>query len=205
MILIHFMTIVVVKGYLDPILQAWTPGILQVLNLPLPSTSCSPIISLKANVLKTICTLARVFPKNLEAVGLKSEILNSVWKLVEDCGKLYQKFDVHSEDLDHTTSSMENVGEESDDSDQSGLDSLIYQGLDYLDIASKSKGEKRKLGAGLDSMIPVLLSYLQITDEMESTWARDVNLFVQDDDDQGVGQSVRIAVHQCLQVLFLQK
>jgi importin-9 len=85
-----------------------------------------------------------------------------------------------------------------DESDGVGISAVVYSSLDFIQLVARKKIVRPILLQHLNKLSNILMVYLQITGSMEEAWRRDMNQFIQDDDDDAVSHSVRIAVDQCL-------
>jgi hypothetical protein len=93
------------------------------------------------------------------------------------------------------------------DGESIGFEALLFSMLEYIGIAAKKKGLRSLMSQGqgaagefMNLLIPILIKYMQITVDMESTWSSDINQFIQDDEEDALNFNVRIAVRELLDV-----
>ncbi|KAJ3353448.1 hypothetical protein HDU91_005888 [Kappamyces sp. JEL0680] len=172
----------VVDQYLKPLLDIWSQGFLSTISAPTkPET-----LAVKTEVLKMVGKLVRAFPKH--SAPIVSDVLTGVWNDLQHLQSTYRdKFIVPD-------------SEEADEEDEQEIElaSLLYASLDFIQLVCRKKHIKQALSPNLSSLVGVLLSYLGITNSMEVAWNRDVNQLIQDDDEDSMSHSVRIAVDQLL-------
>jgi hypothetical protein len=174
----------VVQSYLEPLLRQWMDGFLSILQMPLNENTAE----MKSETLKAIVKLVRAFPKQMN--GMVSTFLEIAWKELVNLQKTYQEQFVEA--------SVEPYS----DKESQHLESIIYSALDFIQMVARKKSGKSVIGGALKDMLAVIMTYLQITACLEDTWAHDMNQFIQDDDDDAISHSVRLAVEQCIASLM---
>jgi hypothetical protein len=101
----------------------------------------------------------------------------------------------------------DNEGHADSDGEVVGIESILFSMFEYIGLAARKKGLRSFMTSGqgaagefLSQLVLILLRYMQITTDIESTWTSDVNQFIQDDEEEALNYNVRIAVEELLQV-----
>jgi hypothetical protein len=170
----------VVESYLEPLLQQWMNGFVAILQMDLNGQTAP----MKNETLKAIVKLVRAFPKQMN--GMVPTLLEIAWKELVNLQKIYQSSFVEE--------SVEANGEE----ETQYLESIIFSALDFIQVVARKKSVRNIIVGGLKDMLAVIMTYLQITVSLEESWSQDMNQFIQDDEDDAISHSVRLAVEQCI-------
>ncbi|KAJ3310538.1 Importin 9 [Boothiomyces sp. JEL0838] len=170
-----------VTNYLVPFINLWMNTFTQILKE-------SDDIMIKNQVLLIVVKLVRAFPKEMgNYVTIFMEI---IWNEATTLKIPYQK--------NYIEENNEFAEEVDSDGETHSTSTILYSCFDYIQQVCRKKAVKPLFEKSLHDIFRVLLVYLQITSEMESNWSRDMNQFVQDDDEEAAAYNVRIAVNQCL-------
>ncbi|KAJ3272055.1 Importin 9 [Terramyces sp. JEL0728] len=170
-----------VPNYLEPFITVWVGTFTQILKE-------SDNIQIKNQVLLIIVKLVRAFPKQMSSYIMP--FMETIWNEATTLKTAYQE--------NYIKNNNEVAEEVDSDGETHSLNTILYSCFDYIQQVCRKKAVKPLLENSLPDIFRVLLVYLQITDEMESNWSRDMNQFVQDDDEEASAYNVRIAVEQCL-------
>lgn len=174
-----------VEQFLEPLLRMWYDGFVAILS----EEGTGNNRSIKDQVLKTIVKIVRGFPK--QTVNIILPLMEIVWSQLVALQPIYEQQFVRD------------VANDINEEDQNGIESIIYSSLDFIQLVCRKHQVKPIFSKSLKGIINVLLTFLQITVDMESSWLANMNLFVQDDEHDAVGHSVRIAVNECLDVVLI--
>ena len=149
---------------------------------------------LRMEVLQSLALLVKSFPQSVK--DLPPALLQVVWSSLVTARDAYVTSVVHSDD-----------GEDASyDSDGDAI-SLAYQVSALFDLV-REMSERKKLQAmlrqSLDTLIYLLIAYLQISEEQVSSWLSDVNQYSQDtDENEYLSVSVRSSSQELLMTLCM--
>ncbi|KAJ2997787.1 Importin 9 [Globomyces sp. JEL0801] len=182
----------VIENYLEPLLNIWLQGFIQMLEQPTSPEN----LPIKNEVLRTVVKLVRAFPK--KTTPFIAGFMNIIWNELLQLQSAYQQ--------QYLCPSQNQYQEADDDADSDGethsIETILYSLLDFIQLVARKKAVRLTIEQNLPQMFKVLLIYLQITTAMEVNWLRDMNQFIQDDEEEAVTYNVRIAVEQSLINLF---
>ncbi|KAJ3324796.1 Importin 9 [Boothiomyces sp. JEL0866] len=170
-----------VSNYLVPFISVWTDTFIQILKE-------SDDVIVKNQVLLIVVKLVRAFPKQMaNYIMIFMEI---IWNEATSLKNSY---------LQNYINDNNELAEEVDsDGETHSISTILYSCFDYIQQVCRKKAVKPLFEKSLKDIFRVLLVYLQITNETEANWMRDMSQFVQDDDEEAAVYNVRIAVEQCL-------
>ncbi|KAL2916357.1 hypothetical protein HK105_204113 [Polyrhizophydium stewartii] len=198
-----------VTNYLVPLLAMWMDAFKAVLAADY-SVALLPI---KNEVIRrlyfaaqTIVKIARGFPK--QAAPHMAELMGLVWS---DLVRFSEQYDA-----DYIAPLAEDFhghdGEQVDsDGEVLGLQPILFALIEFVQLAVRKKSLKTMFlsappagsnipGAEQKSFlwqfISLSLRYMRITTEMEINWARDMNQFIQDDEDETLTFNMRVAIEE---------
>lgn len=173
------------KDTLKMILVPYLPKFLQAFGeaLKVPDGDVSDP-GLKKEVLKTIRTLLRSFPRDLK--GAMTVILPVIWTTLTNGAEIYVRTEVTSldEDEDKTVDS---------DGEVIGFQSLIFSVFDMIETLLDMRKFRFTIKKSLEDLIYYLIMYMQITHDQARSWSEDPDQFVEDEDDDTFSYSVRIS------------
>ena len=185
-----------VENYLFPILPSWMEAFKRTLSNGSPNPT-SEEIPLRNEVLRTLVKLARAFPRELSAYLVP--FLEPIWAQLLGFSDQYV--------AEYVMMDNDNDGHVDSDGEVVGIESILFSMFEYIGLAARKKGLRSFMTSGqgaagefLAQLVLILLKYMQITSDMESTWSADVNQFIQDDEEEALNYNVRIAVEELLQV-----
>lgn len=179
----------VLLTYLDPLLNMWVQGLVEILkDCPLEN------YALKNQVLKTFVRFVRSFPS--QTVPIYEEITNLVLSDLYNLKSTYHQHFISPSVDDYE----DEDGVDSDGHDYS-IPSILYSSLDFLQIICKKKAVRQLILSNIEKIMHTLTLYLQISTILQVQWEIDINQFIQDDEEDSLSLNVRIAVEQCLMVL----
>ncbi|TPX69623.1 hypothetical protein SpCBS45565_g02263 [Spizellomyces sp. 'palustris'] len=193
----------VIRNYVEPLLPTWMESFKKTLANINTTPESLPV---KHEVLRTLCKLVKQFPKPMSQYTL--QFLEPVWNHLVALQTQYRDERVTPTDELHETVDVDSDGE------VLGFESLLYSLLEYVQLVARKKGLRhmftvpipgtqgpKQAGDFLKHLIGVVLTYLQITAEMEETWTNDMNQFIQDDEEEAMSYNVRIAVEELILAL----
>jgi importin-9 len=171
----------VVAKYVEPLLAMWLDGFLSVLKMELsPENS-----QIKNEVVKTVVKLVRAFPK--QTAPMVPIFMDVIWNELVQLQQMYQQNYV-----------TDDVSDEYQDEEESHLHSILFSAFDFIQMVARKKSIQPIFTKSLKDILKVLMTYLQITCALQSSWSQDMNQFIQDDDEDAMSHTVRISVEQCL-------
>ncbi len=175
---------IVVDAYLKPLVDLWSTVFIETMK----HIITADFIPVKDHVLKTTSKLVQVFPK--QSKHLIVPTLQGTWMDLEHLSNVYQDKWILPSDEDF------------DEEEQVLFSAYLYSALDFIQMVSKKSMAKALFVPSLSVLVRVLLSYLGIPIITINGWNRDINQLVQDDDEDSMSHSVRIAVDQLLLGLY---
>ena len=153
-----FYSFSVVSTYLEPIIEIWTPGLLQVISSH--DNNQGDLLQIKIQSLRTVVKLVRAFPKHMDKVI--PAFLDKIWGGLEAAAQGFQNDFVHISHDDFDDSAEKN-GCEDEEGDVSGIEAFIYTSLEFVELVAKKKSVRAGVAASLNKMVSVLVGYLQLT------------------------------------------
>ncbi|KAI8930316.1 armadillo-type protein [Entophlyctis helioformis] len=147
-------------------------------------------LPIKNEVLRTIVKIGRGFPKQL--TPHLAHFMQLVWADLVRFAEHYQ-----TEYISPTTLNLQ---------------SILFSLIEFTQLAVRKKSLKPMfLGAAAPGEKPFLwqfmrlaLGYMRISTEMQIAWGRDMNQFIQDDEEESLTFNVRIAIQETLIVDMLR-
>jgi importin-9 len=184
-----------VKGFVNGVLNLWSPFFLGVMKMPLPprresindgyqsvnriTGDLDGIIALKVQVVKTLMKIRSVFPQSL--LPQSPVLFTATWEELSLLQQAYQ--DMY---IDHD----EQGRLEDSDGLPYTLDFLVLEELDFLQSCFRAPPVQKELESQLQAnsgvqgtpwildVMKLAVAYAQIMSEEEGLWDIDVNLFL---------------------------
>lgn len=181
------------KKYLFPYLNDFIVSMIKVMSLSIAESPNLIDYNLKKEILKSLTTLLKTFPKKL--TNYMNDILSQVWNCLVQSSDIYVKTVVNSEQYESSGDKL--ISEE----DKRNFENLVYQLFDFILILKEKSRYKMTIKKAIDELTYYAISYMQITDEKVETWTDNPEQFVQDEDEEGYSYSVRISGQELIEQL----
>ncbi|KAH9253048.1 hypothetical protein BASA81_009053 [Batrachochytrium salamandrivorans] len=192
----------VVGNYLDPLIVMWIGGFQTIMSEEYRAEH----IAIKNEVLRTVVKIARGFPKQI--MPYMPQLMQLAW---EDLQRLS---DCYEADYIMMTADLSSVNESCEidsDGETLGLETILLSLVEFSQLAIRKKALRPMflgpaVAGGQHSMLKmfilVCLRYMRITTEMELSWTKDMNQYIQDDEEDSLTFNMRTAVEETLTTLL---
>ncbi|KAH9393412.1 Importin 9, partial [Tyrophagus putrescentiae] len=188
-----------IKQYLEPHIARYAEAVIAGLEAPETGPQASPEVdvALKAELLVGVSKLL----KSCSLVGgagkrlLKPRVVN-MKRSIGGPPRVKVGFDFYA------NPSSETGGENADPEDHSSFDAYLYALLNFIQDLFESSGKYRTLVRPvLTDLLHLLLQLMEVTSEQEQAWLIDTEQFLEDDDLDSAGYSVRLSAQDLLMAL----
>ena len=203
----------VVPHFLQPMIATWMDAFRISLALPYSTDSAA----IKCEVLRTVVKLARGFPKLV--AGYLVPFTELIWRdLLRFCSVYEDEFVISSVDA------FDSKDDDECDSDGEalGIRTILFSLIEFMQLASRRNAMHSVLLTVVPWSIPqsasslikdsqscvflrqlihLMLLYLRISTDLEIVWLKDMNQFIQDDEEDSLTFNVRVAIQELLATL----
>ena len=174
------------KPFLPPFIKALAEG------LTVPDDGEKSDVGLRREIFKALFSVMGVFPKLI-----KQEIrtiLPPIWQVLTSSADVYVRTVVNNDDV------LENAV----DSEGEALtfENLLQAVFDFVIGLVEMPTFHKIVVSFLPQLVYFSLIYMQITEDETDAWTKDLNDFIQDEDEETMSYSVRLASKDLLMQLF---
>lgn len=178
-----------IKKYLNPYLANFMNAMIKSLSLPDDNQTMD--CTLKRDIIKTLTTLVKSFPKRLS--GYMNDILPQVWNCLVNSSNIYVNSIVNC--------SKENRDEHVDcEGEEVSFENLVYQLFEFILCLKEKSRYKTVIKKAIEDLCYYAILYMQITEDQMEVWINNPDQYVEEEDEETFSFSVRISGQELLEV-----
>ncbi len=209
-----------IRQYLEPHIARYAEAVIKGLEAPETGPQATPEVdvALKAELLVGVskllksCSLVGGAGKRLLKPYLH-RLMELVWRGLNTATPTYIQRVVNMKrsiggpprvkiGFDFYANPSSDKGEKSDPEDHSSFDAYLYALLNFIQDLFESSAQYRTLVRPvLTDLLHLLLQLMEVTSEQEQAWLIDTEQFLEDDDLDSAGYSVRLSAQDLLMAL----
>lgn len=172
---------------LNPILPNFMEKLIRELTLPNTPTSD---FALKTEIIKVYVYMVSEMPKYIQQY--MPQILQPLWQILTHTADIYVKVVVNEIEPNPFGNQNPNSSLDDDD-DNNDFQTLILQIFEFISAIVESQKFKSIIKNVLTDLIYIMIVYMQVTLDQIESWTENIDVFVEDEQQDGSDFSIRVS------------